>query len=140
MNPMYLSVCFSLILLSETMGLATKRTSYISWDDFSVEEGLKLHAEGKKKSSVIVVDRNGKGDSLTVQGAVDMVPNHNNQRVKIHILPGLYRFSIFFLFIFVGFPKYMHVLGSCFCSGSSTSSLDGFSAKFSMNNVCNCTD
>lgn len=101
MNPMYLSVCFSLILLSEKTGLATKKTSYISWDDFSVEEGLELHAEAEaegKKKSVIVVDRNGKGDSLTVQAAVDMVPKHNNQRVKIHILPGLYRFSIFSIF------------------------------------------
>lgn len=80
-----------MLLLSEA-GLAATG-GYISWDDMSVEEGGRmLHADGGKRRSVIVVDRNGNGDSVTVQGAVDMVPNHNTQRVKIHILPGLYRF------------------------------------------------
>ncbi|KAL8469736.1 hypothetical protein ACS0TY_032543 [Phlomoides rotata] len=40
---------------------------------------------------VIVVDKNGTGDSVTVQGAIDMVPQNNSERVKIHILPGVYR-------------------------------------------------
>lgn len=48
--------------------------------------------EGLQQSSrVIVVDQNGRGDSFTVQGAIDMVPNSNSQRVKIYILPGIYR-------------------------------------------------
>nr|XP_043618784.1 pectinesterase QRT1 [Erigeron canadensis] len=42
-------------------------------------------------SRVIVVDQNGRGDSLTVQAAVDMVPVYNSIRVKIYILPGIYR-------------------------------------------------
>lgn len=40
---------------------------------------------------VIVVDQNGRGDSITVQGAVDQVPSHNLQRVIIYIHPGTYR-------------------------------------------------
>ncbi|KAE9614744.1 putative pectinesterase [Lupinus albus] len=64
--------------------------NYISWEDLQVDERrleLKSHDEFK----VIVVDQHGKGHSKTVQGAVDMVPNHNTQRVKIYIYPGVYR-------------------------------------------------
>ncbi|KAK6149398.1 hypothetical protein DH2020_016923 [Rehmannia glutinosa] len=43
------------------------------------------------QNKVIVVDKYGRGDSVTVQGAVDMVPENNAERVKIHILPGIYR-------------------------------------------------
>lgn len=68
--------------------------NYITWDDMKVDEhkaGLNIRDTGDEQSQVIVVDRNGGGDSRTVQGAVDMVPEHNTQRVKINILPGLYR-------------------------------------------------
>ncbi|XP_060673415.1 pectinesterase QRT1-like [Ziziphus jujuba] len=44
---------------------------------------------------VIVVDTNGGGNFSTVQGAIDMVPEHNTQRVKIYILPGTYREKIY---------------------------------------------
>ncbi|KAG5550997.1 hypothetical protein RHGRI_009432 [Rhododendron griersonianum] len=53
-------------------------------------ERLELREDGNR-SRVIVVDLNGKGDSVTVQGAVDMVPLNNSQRVKIYISPGIYR-------------------------------------------------
>lgn len=68
--------------------------NYITWDDMKVDEhkaGLNIRDTGDEQSRVVVVDRNGGGDSRTVQGAVDMVPEHNTQRVKINILPGLYR-------------------------------------------------
>ncbi|XP_011097804.1 pectinesterase QRT1 [Sesamum indicum] len=52
--------------------------NYITWDDLKVDDGA------------IVVDKNGGGDSVTVQAAVDMVPENNAHRVKIHILPGVY--------------------------------------------------
>ena len=57
--------------------------NFISWNDMKVDE---------HESGVIVVDKNGGGDSVTVQGAIDMVPENNKQRVKIYILPGIYRF------------------------------------------------
>ncbi|KAB1203837.1 Pectinesterase QRT1 [Morella rubra] len=72
--------------------------NYITWDDMKVDEhkaGLNIRDTGDEQSRVIVVDRNGGGDSRTVQGAVDMVPEHNTQRVKINILPGLYREKVF---------------------------------------------
>ncbi|KAK4484765.1 hypothetical protein RD792_007359 [Penstemon davidsonii] len=52
-----------------------------------------MHVRGVERrvqDNVIVVDKNGRGDSVTVQGAVDMVPEQNTQRVKIQILPGIY--------------------------------------------------
>ena len=42
-----------------------------------------------------------KGDSTTVQGAVDMVPQNNTERVKIYIYPGIYRFAITINLIFI---------------------------------------
>jgi pectinesterase len=69
-------------------------SSYISWDDLKVDDqkiGLNSRDEQQNGTSFIVVDKNGGGDSTTVQGAVDMVPQHNTQRVKIYILPGIYR-------------------------------------------------
>ncbi|KAK6154471.1 hypothetical protein DH2020_008719 [Rehmannia glutinosa] len=61
---------------------------YITWDDLTVgTNGFRVRDNVKK---VIVVDQNGGGDSETVQGAVDMVPVNNADRVKIHILPGVY--------------------------------------------------
>lgn len=82
--------------------------NYISWEDlrvvedgrtersFSIKENsnwvtINANANAANSSRVIVVDKNGGGDSVTVQGAVDMVPDSNSQRVKIFILPGIYR-------------------------------------------------
>jgi pectinesterase len=67
--------------------------NYISWDDMKVGDhkaGLNTRDE-YEGSRVIVVDQNGGGDSFTVQGAVDMVPEQNTKRVKIYIHPGIYR-------------------------------------------------
>ena len=76
---------------------------FISWDDLKVdvERGqLEVRDSGGNRSRVIVVDRSGKGDSVTVQGAVDMVPLHNSERVKIFILPGIYR-SVAYIYIYI---------------------------------------
>ncbi|CAL5341620.1 unnamed protein product [Camellia sinensis] len=66
--------------------------NYITWEDMKVDlqkERLDLNEE-QNQSQVIVVDQNSKGDSVTVQGAVDMVPLLNSQRVKVYIHPGIY--------------------------------------------------
>lgn len=72
--------------------------NYISWEDLIVnEQRLVVKKSNNVQNNgvrVIVVDRNGKGDSKTVQGAVDLVPNGNKQRVKIYIFPGTYRYVI----------------------------------------------
>ncbi|RDX71744.1 Pectinesterase QRT1, partial [Mucuna pruriens] len=61
---------------------------FITWDDFMVDEqGTASNVGGR----VIVVDQTGNGDSTTVQGAIDMVPHNNTERVKIYIYPGTYR-------------------------------------------------
>ena len=64
--------------------------NYISWEDLQVDE-QRLALKSNKEVRVIVVDQHGRGHSKTVQGAVDMVPNHNKERVKIYIYPGTYR-------------------------------------------------
>ncbi|XP_009764658.1 pectinesterase QRT1 [Nicotiana sylvestris] len=67
--------------------------SYITWDDMKLDfSSLSLKDERSRTSQrVIVVDQKGKGDSITVQGAVDKVPFHNSRRVIIYIHPGTYR-------------------------------------------------
>ncbi|GER32853.1 pectin lyase-like superfamily protein [Striga asiatica] len=72
------------------------RRNYITWRDLKMEgppRNFPLRDIGgnNRNKLVIVVDKYGRGDSFTVQGAVDMVPENNVQRVKIHILPGVYR-------------------------------------------------
>ncbi|XVF03629.1 hypothetical protein REPUB_Repub05bG0009400 [Reevesia pubescens] len=70
------------------------RKDFISWDDMKVDEHITRLSTSRvdyNQSRVIVVDKNGGGDSVTVQGAIDMVPENNKQRVKIFILPGIYR-------------------------------------------------
>ena len=91
--------CFVVVLASFMCcfqaGLTQEQKDYISWDDFKVDElkmGLASGEGYSNGSRVIVVDKSGKGQSLTVQGAIDMVPEHNTERVKIYILPGIYRF------------------------------------------------
>ncbi|KAK6133017.1 hypothetical protein DH2020_033227 [Rehmannia glutinosa] len=75
------------VVLAQSNGDDTK--DYITWDDLTVgTNGFRVRDNYQKR--VIVVDQNGGGDSETVQGAVDMVPIHNADRVKIHILPGVY--------------------------------------------------
>ncbi|XP_016679325.1 pectinesterase QRT1 isoform X2 [Gossypium hirsutum] len=83
--------CFG-VGLSKTNEIYVK--NFISWDDMKVD-GHKIRLNTStvyhNQSRVIVVDKNGGGDSITVQEAVNMVPEYNKQRVKIYILPGIYR-------------------------------------------------
>ncbi|KAK8648674.1 hypothetical protein V6N13_129422 [Hibiscus sabdariffa] len=68
--------------------------NFISWDDIKVDEHqIKLSDSrvNHNRSRVIVVNKNGEADSVTIQGAIDMVPENNTRRVKIYILPGTYR-------------------------------------------------
>ncbi|KAK4439713.1 Pectinesterase QRT1 [Sesamum alatum] len=65
--------------------------NYITWNDLNVDDHKSPSRYVGYQNRVIVVDVNGGGDSVTVQGAVDMVPEYNAERVKIHVLPGVYR-------------------------------------------------
>ncbi|KAL9272934.1 Pectinesterase QRT1-like protein [Drosera capensis] len=69
---------------------------FITWDDLFVYEAEYSASRFEDETRVgttpvIVVDQDGNGDSVTVQGAVDLVPDGNSRRVKILILPGIYR-------------------------------------------------
>ncbi|KAF5461176.1 hypothetical protein F2P56_020994 [Juglans regia] len=86
--------------ISSVEGQDVYGKNYISWGDLKVDEkkvasGLIVGDDKYGQRQVIVVDKNGRGDSLTVQGAVDMVPENNTQRVKIYIHPGIYREKVF---------------------------------------------
>ncbi|XP_020599947.1 pectinesterase QRT1 isoform X2 [Phalaenopsis equestris] len=66
--------------------------SLISWTDLRIDEhyeGSNFKAEEGKKD-VLLVSKDGSGDSKTVQGAVNMVPDGNKERIKIYIAPGVY--------------------------------------------------
>ncbi|KAH1211357.1 Pectinesterase QRT1 [Glycine max] len=88
-----LSTLVSLVLLLKCVQVQGDTDSdharnFITWEDFMVDEqGITSNVGGR----IIVVDQSGKGDSTTVQGAVDMVPQNNTERVKIYIYPGIYR-------------------------------------------------
>lgn len=93
----------------------------ITWDDMEVDDYILHIRDEGNGSKVIVVDKNGRGNSLTVQGAVDMVPENNADRVKIYILPGVYR-SVFishflkispFFFFFCTPRKYFSCMQLC---------------------------
>ncbi|KAJ0781141.1 putative pectinesterase [Helianthus annuus] len=89
-----------IICVSGVMGLG----KYITWDDIKIHyqdndqdykkitERLSFrNGDDGNQSRVIVVDQSGHGDSRTLQAAVEMVPVNNSIRVKIYILPGVYR-------------------------------------------------
>ncbi|KAF5728459.1 putative Pectinesterase U1 precursor [Tripterygium wilfordii] len=85
-------VVFALLLVGVQVGFTYNVKSFITWDDMKVDlRRERLNSRYDGSSRVIVVDKNGGGDSVTVQGAVDMVPAYNTQRTKISILPGIYR-------------------------------------------------
>ncbi|KAK1583270.1 hypothetical protein Q3G72_022361 [Acer saccharum] len=106
----FASLVLSLLLLVfqsassvQAAAAAASANYYISWDDMKVnynnqqqQEDAKLssrddHSNNQNQTRVIIVDKNGRGDSLTVQAAVDMIPHNNSQRIKIYISPGIYR-------------------------------------------------
>ncbi|KAL9444655.1 hypothetical protein AB3S75_017777 [Citrus x aurantiifolia] len=69
------------------------RRNFITWDDLKVDwqKAWLDTIESVNRTRLIIVDKNGGGHSSTVQGAVDLVPENNSERVKIYILPGVYR-------------------------------------------------
>ncbi|XP_057765487.1 pectinesterase QRT1 [Salvia miltiorrhiza] len=69
----------------------TETRSYISWNDLRLDGGSATLENGGDPTKLIVVSQNGTGDSLTVQGAIDLVPENNTHRVKIYVHPGIYR-------------------------------------------------
>ncbi|XP_038983541.1 pectinesterase QRT1 isoform X1 [Phoenix dactylifera] len=73
-------------------GTQLQYKDFISWDDFSAENySGNFNFNDGAHSRVILVSQDGSGDSKTVQGAVNMVPDGNRERVKIFISPGVYR-------------------------------------------------
>lgn len=86
-------------------GKANDDLRFITWSDFTARRARPLLTVKCRNNTtkVIVVDKNGGGDSDTIQGAVDMVPVQNKQRVKIQIRPGIYRSvneKVVLLFVF----------------------------------------
>ncbi|KAE9612882.1 hypothetical protein Lal_00027734 [Lupinus albus] len=77
-----------LVYIIQVHGVSGHAKNFITWDDLMVDEHTLASDIGGK---VIVVDQGGNGDSTTVQGAVELVPEHNTERVKIYIYPGTYR-------------------------------------------------
>ncbi|OVA12003.1 Pectinesterase [Macleaya cordata] len=81
------------VLFSTQLALSAEDESppsnFITWEDLRVN--FTNLSNGEKHNTVIVVAKDGTGDSRTIQGAVNMVPDHNTKRVKIVILPGIYR-------------------------------------------------
>ena len=70
----------------------------------------RLHPVHYRPTRVLVVDQTGRGNSRTVQGAIDMVNLDNKWRIQIIIRPGVYRSLSLFLFCFCFFLGLMSPL------------------------------
>ncbi|KMZ68751.1 pectin methylesterase, family CE8 [Zostera marina] len=66
--------------------------SILTWNGISISKTKGFDEEIGELN--ILVSKDGTGHSLTVQGAIDLVPNSNSKRVKIFISPGFYREKI----------------------------------------------
>ncbi|KAI3873508.1 hypothetical protein MKW92_052304 [Papaver armeniacum] len=86
-------VFFFVSLNGFQLGFSSQFGNFITWEDIRVENyfGRMRITDRDNSSRVIMVAKDGSGDSYTVQGAIDLIPDFNNQRVKIWILPGIYR-------------------------------------------------
>lgn len=106
-------ILLALLFRSQVYAVEQLEKNYIEWDDLTVDDqnnkGLDLNL--KTPSRIIVVDKNGGGDSVTVQGAVDLVPEQNHLRHKIYILPGIYRYFLHG-YVTINFSK----IHACFCN------------------------
>ncbi|KAI4366191.1 hypothetical protein MLD38_022101 [Melastoma candidum] len=89
----FMVVVLAFLVVEAELGSALMTKDYISWDDMRVSNPRRERTNLRQvPSKVIVVDGSGYGgDSFTVQGAIDMVPEGNSDRVKIVIRPGTYR-------------------------------------------------
>ncbi|KAJ3673074.1 hypothetical protein LUZ60_006448 [Juncus effusus] len=91
-----LLLLLSLITITLHTGTALpQRNRYITWKDINIDEKkayvLSTRDRARTQGRVIVVSQDGRGDSRTVQGAINMVPDGNKKRVKILIHSGVYR-------------------------------------------------
>ncbi|XP_054819072.1 pectinesterase QRT1-like [Prosopis cineraria] len=77
-------VILLLVATIATVGADLPRKGYIEWQDFVVTPA------DLRKGRVIVVDKSGTGDSTTIQGALNLIPDSYNARIKIVINPGIY--------------------------------------------------
>lgn len=92
-------LCFTVLGLQQDERL-------ISWNDLVLNDRVSSESESLR-NRVISVSKDGNGDSVTVQGAVDLVPHGNNQRVKIFISPGVYRLVIAVIIIIIIFVTFL---------------------------------
>ncbi|KAK9131050.1 hypothetical protein Sjap_011537 [Stephania japonica] len=114
-------LCFAMFLTNARAQLSPNATNnathdnrYITWQDlnFGIEATRDTDGQGTR---VIYVTKNGHGHSTTVQGAVDMVPENNNERVKIVIFAGTYNERVYIprnkpYISFIGNPNYQTVI------------------------------
>lgn len=99
-----------LVLVLASVVCCQSDSFFIAWDDLKLvkdynEKNRAEVSDSKDVSNqtrVIVVDKLGRGDSMTVQGAIDLIPHNNSQRIKISISPGIYRFCFGFNFFGYG--------------------------------------
>ncbi|XP_054819073.1 pectinesterase QRT1-like [Prosopis cineraria] len=67
---------------------STSAELFISWKDLIVTRN------DIKSGRAIVVDQNGRGNSITIQGAVDLIPANNESRMKILVYTGTYNETV----------------------------------------------
>lgn len=96
-------VFFVTCLLSGVSGVDDQnphgQKNFITWNDCRLNlmerRSFLNNNNGTRKNrmglDVIVVAKDGTGDSETLQGAINMVQVDNTRRVKIFIRPGIYR-------------------------------------------------
>ncbi|KAF3323419.1 pectinesterase QRT1-like protein [Carex littledalei] len=78
--------------MSTSLSLGNRYSNFITWEDLSIEKYSPIGvSKDQAGGRIIVVSKDDHGDSRTVQGAINMVPNGNSERVKILIYPGVYR-------------------------------------------------
>lgn len=101
-------VFFFVSLNGFQLGFSSQFGNFITWEDIRIENyfGRMRITDRDNSSRVIMVAKDGSGDSYTVQGAIDLIPDFNNQRVKIWILPGIYRF----VFVYVQENKFLYFI------------------------------
>jgi Pectinesterase len=83
----------SIIVLTGLLSHANMNENVITWEDMLVKNYSTAETGYDQDGSrVLVVSQDGHGSSQTVQGAIDMVPDGNSQRIKILIYPGIYKY------------------------------------------------
>jgi pectinesterase len=91
-SPLMLLFVFAMALHTG-LSHGNQSSHFITWEDLSIEKYSSQIGVSKDQTGgrIIVVSKDGHGNSRTVQGAINMVPDGNSERVKIIIYPGVYR-------------------------------------------------